>query len=242
MKIYLVAYGDDNYACQREHFYATALKSSLFDQIFMYSQLNIDPIFYTQVYEPIRKYRGGGYWIWKPYFVKKALDRIKTGDILVYCDAGCTINGYGKSRFNEYIEMACASNTGTVDFSLIWAEFQYTKREVFEFYNCPDRIINSTQLHSTVLILKKCTHTSLLVEEWYRAATDNTFLFTDEKRLPQHSGFIDHRHDQSVFSVLRKNMGANIINDEVCYIADGIYYGSTEDLDNYPFWSTRLIG
>ena len=49
--------------------------------------------------------RGYGYWIWKPYLIKKQLESMNDNDILIYCDAGCTINKDGIGRFHEYIDI-----------------------------------------------------------------------------------------------------------------------------------------
>ena len=36
--------------------------------------------------------RGYGYWLWKSYIIKKTMDMMKDGDILLYLDSGCEIN------------------------------------------------------------------------------------------------------------------------------------------------------
>ena len=235
MKKHLVAYGDQKYSKQRENFRKTALASGFFDEIHLFSELDIDLEFYEKVYAPVKTNRGGGYWIWKPYVVKKVMDQINDGDILIYCDAGFTINKDGRERFDEYIDLVSGSETGSLDFRLFWKEYQYTKQEVFQYFRVPEEIITSNQLHSSVLLLKKCEHTVMLVNEWYDIALNHSFLFTDERILPQFQQFIDHRHDQSIFSILRKIHGATIINDEICY--DGYQYEKY-----FPFWSTRLTG
>ena len=33
--------------------------------------------------------RGFGYWLWKPYLIKKNMDAMEDGDILLYSDSGC---------------------------------------------------------------------------------------------------------------------------------------------------------
>ena len=36
--------------------------------------------------------RGGGFWIWKHHIISNLLDKISEGDVVVYCDAGASIN------------------------------------------------------------------------------------------------------------------------------------------------------
>ena len=234
MKVHLVTYGDDNYTEIKKSFIQQAEASAFFDEILDFSPLDIDPIFYKDIYEPLKTYRGGGYWIWKPYFVKKVLDSLPNGDIMFYCDAGSQINPNGKKRFIEYLDLLHRAKTGTIDFCLSWREYQFTKQEVFEYFRSSEDIVLSRQLMATVLPMRKCAHANMLVNIWYEMACKNSFLFTDEQRGPQRKEFIDHRHDQSVYSIIRKTYGANIIGDET-YFHDFINHGQ-----NSPIWSTQL--
>lgn len=237
MKIYLISYGDDKYKSQRDFFLETAIASSFFDEIKIFSRKDIEPEYILEIGERLQRPRGAGYWLWKPYFVKKTLEEMKDGDILVYCDAGCMINGEGRVRFEEYVNLLIASSTGTLDFELPLKELVWTKQEIFDEFDSSDEIINSNQLVGTVLLLRKCTKVNQLVEEWYGTACNHTYLFTDELNpSAQHKDFIENRHDQSIFSVIRKTRGANAIPDET-YFLDFIREGQP-----YPFWATRLKG
>jgi len=235
MKIHLISYGDAKYASQREFFRETAVASSFFDEITIFTPEDIEDRFAEKVNRVLFQPRGGGYWIWKPYFIKKTLENVKNGDILIYCDAGCMINGVGRTRFNQYLEMLANSETGTIDFELPFKEYQYTKQDVFDYFKASDLIVHSNQLMATVLMFRKCEHTSRLIDTWYKTACDQSSLFTDEMiRRPVNNGFIDHRHDQSIFSVIRKQAGANIIPDET-YFLDFVREGR-----DFPIWAARL--
>lgn len=236
MRKHLISYGDEKFAGQREFLRETAIASSFFDEIQIFSPEDIDPEFRWRIYNAIRFARGGGFWTWKVYFIKRVFESLKEDDILIYCDAGCMINGIARERFEQYIEMLAAAETGTLDFELPFKEYEYTKQEVFDYFRSPQEISNSNQLMATVILLKKCAHTSMLIDKWYNTVIDNVFLFTDDKRVEQRNGFIDHRHDQSVFSVIRKTYGAHIIPDET-YFLDFLKEGA-----NFPIWATRLRG
>ena len=237
MKKYLITYGDENYVSQLEFFKETAIASSFFDELRIFGPKDIGPEFADQVGETLQVSKGGGFWLWKPYFIKRMLDELKDDDILVYCDAGCIINGRGKERFDEYISLLISAETGTLDFDVGLKEYEYTKQEIFDHFDSSESLINSNQLIATVLIFRKCTPAIKLVEEWVQTACNHPLLFTDELVMNhQYEGFIDARHDQSVFSVIRKTRGANIIPDET-YFLDFIRDGS-----RFPFWATRLKG
>ena len=67
----------------------------LFDNIIGYTDKNLknDNIFWEKHSNFItNNKRGYGYWIWKPYLIKKTMDNMKDGDILLYLDCGCEIS------------------------------------------------------------------------------------------------------------------------------------------------------
>lgn len=235
MKIYLISYGDAEYASQKDFFKQTALASHFFDEVTVFSPEDIDPAFSAHFEDTLNYRKGGGFWIWKPYFVKRVLESLEENDILIYCDAGCMINSKGEKRFKEYIELLKQSETGCISFELPHKEIEYTKQEVFDYFKTSAAVIRSNQLVGGVLLLRKCPHTILLVDKWYGTLYENPLLFTDDKNENiQHKEFIDHRHDQSIFSVLRKTYQSEVIIDET-YFPDFIRNGQP-----YPIWATRL--
>ncbi|MBB5637821.1 hypothetical protein HDF26_000850 [Pedobacter cryoconitis] len=235
MKIQLISYGDARYATQREFFKQTALTSSFFNEITIFSPEDIEMKFNKDFEKILTQRRGGGYWIWKPYFIKRVLETLADGDILIYCDAGCMINSNGGKRFKEYIDLLKKSKTGCISFELPHKEIEYTKQEVFDYFETPEDLVNSNQLMATVIMLKKCPHTVMMVNRWYTVLSENPLLFTDDKdNSVQNSEFIDHRHDQSIFSIVRKTYKSEVIPDET-YFLDFIREGQP-----YPIWATRL--
>jgi hypothetical protein len=235
MKIHLISYGDARYELQRAFFTESALFSSFFDEVTMFTKEDIAETFVEKFHEIFQFPRGGGYMIWKPYFIKKALDALKDGDVLIYCDAGCMINHWGKERFDAYIEKLISSETGIITFEMELKEYQYTKSEVFEYFNATEEIINSKQIISGIILMRKCPHTTMIIDKWHQTVHDNPWLFTDKlDARPQHPDFIAHRHDQSIFSVILKTHGAEVLPDET-YFDDFMREGQF-----FPFWATRM--
>jgi len=235
MKIHLISYGDAKYASQRDFFKETALSSCFFDEVTIFSPEDIEPTFKADFGHVLSQRRGGGYWIWKPYLIKRKLESLSDNDVLIYCDAGCMINGRGEKRFKEYIALLSKSETGCLSFELPHKEIEYTKQEVFDHFGSSETLIHSNQLMATVVMLKKCPNTTMLINEWYTALCENPSLFTDDgDNAIQNKEFIDHRHDQSIFSIIRKTYKTEVIPDET-YFLDFIREGQP-----YPIWATRL--
>ncbi|MGL5889875.1 MAG: hypothetical protein ACRC3B_08315, partial [Bacteroidia bacterium] len=47
--------------------------------------------FYKQYRFILDQPRGGGYWLWKPYYILETLKQMNEGDILVYADSAALL-------------------------------------------------------------------------------------------------------------------------------------------------------
>ena len=170
-------------------------------------------------------------------YYKKKLNEINDGDILIYLDAGCTINKKGKKRFDEYIEMLNNTEEGIISFQMPHKEKIWTTKEIFNYFkiNINSDIANSGQILDGILIMKKNKHLIKLNELWLKAVYDNSLLFTDfYNKKNQKPYFKDNRHEQSVFSVIRKMNNPILLKDETWFMP----FGNEKSL-MYPFWATR---
>jgi hypothetical protein len=180
--------------------------------------------------------RGYGFWIWKPYIINKTLNQLNNNDILIYADAGCNINFSTLAsieRMNQYIEMVDNSTYGILSFQLEHKEYIYTKKTTLNTINNNPYDCNTGQCIATVIIMRKTEHTIHLMDEWLKYA-ENYNLINDMKTLEEHPEFKDHRHDQSIFSLLVKKRGSVKIPDETFFHPNWLKDGA-----NYPIWATR---
>jgi hypothetical protein len=149
-------------------------------------------------------------------------------------DAGCTINPSGINRFKEYMEMLNNSDNGCISFDTYHQEKRYTNKEIFDYFDVDinSDIANSGQISATVIIFKKNINIINIVDLWFKTLNVNPLLFTDDynnnpcnRERPE---YIETRHDQSVFSIIRKLYG-------------NILLGTEDACSNlkFPFWGTR---
>lgn len=183
--------------------------------------------------------RGYGFWLWKPFVIKKSLENLELNDILIYADAGCNFNFTPLSlkRLNEYVEMVDNSVYGILTFQLNHKEIEYTKYETFEKIISHDneniaQFKESGQCIATIIIMRKNPHTVNLVNEWLRFS--EMYDLINDKHTSETSVFKDHRHDQSIFSLLVKKLGSLKIPDETFFHPNWYENGI-----NYPIWATR---
>ena len=234
--IHLITYGDDKYANSKKRLCEEANRVGWFDTKTLYGPESLDLDFQNKFKDILVRPRGGGYWIWKPYIINKHLGRIKDNDILIYLDAGCSINPNGIDRFKEYIEMLNNSDHGCISFQLGTNENLWTNKEIFDYLNVDINgdIANSSQIMATIIILKKNTNSINIVDLWLKTLHINPLLFTDDyNNNPCNKGgreYIETRHDQSIFSIIRKLYGTILLGKE-----------TIDSAGNVPFLETRII-
>jgi hypothetical protein len=233
--IHLITYADHNFEKAKHRLCKEAENTGWFDTIEGFSPDDLD-IDFKNKYNHILKFgRIAGYGIWRPYIIKQSLKNINENDILIYLDAGCSINKQGDKRFYEYISMVNDDNP-VISFQMTHLEYKYTTKEIFDYFNIigNDNIIKTGQILDGILIMRKNNNLMKLIESWYKVIEDNPLLFTDHYNKNQPSGFIDNRHEQSIFSVIRKMNNPLLLNDETYFTP----FGNNESL-KYPFWATR---
>lgn len=236
--IHLISYGNHSFSRARERLRKEAKSSNWFNSIHIYTPNDLDASFSSQFHHILKMKRIGGYGIWRPYLIYKRLHEIEDGDILIYLDAGCTINMKGKERLLEYIHMIEHHNgIPLLSFQMGFIEKHWTTKEIFDYFNISldDPIANSGQYLDGILIMKKTPSVIECIRRWKQVIYDNPLLFTDHYNKHQARYFKDNRHEQSIFSVLRKCDNTVIIPDETYFKP---HWNSRKAL-SVPFWATR---
>jgi hypothetical protein len=235
-QIHLITYGDNNFTNAKKRINNEGINSEWFDTIEIYSPDILNDTFKMKFKDILKQPRIAGYGLWRPYIIKKKLNEINDNDILIYLDAGCSININGKQRFNEYIEMLNKSDKGIISFQMPHIEKKYTIKEVFHYFNINinSEYANSGQILDGILIMKKNKNLNIIIDAWYNVMYDEPLLFTDHYNKNQEPHFIDNRHEQSILSLVRKKHGSIILSDETWFTP----FGNKESL-KFPFWATR---
>jgi len=160
---------------------------------------------------------------------------MENNDILVYVDAGCTLNKNGNKRLLEYFDIVINSNLAILSFELDYDEKSYTKMDILQELNAFE-LMDTKQLVGGIFIIRKCERTVNLVKEWYKLCSNYHLISDEPSKIPNEPEFIENRHDQSIFSLLRKKRGTEILRDETYFYPYWEFYGK-----NYPIWAYRNI-
>jgi hypothetical protein len=213
MSIYFVSFGNEMYTNSRIRIKNEVESLNLIDNIKIYTEhdlFNIPEFWDKHKTFILSNKRGYGYWIWKSYLTLKTMTEMNDNDILIYADAGCEISLQLKDYMKHIIEIAKTTESGIVSIELNCIEKMFTKEDLFKYLDC-DNLKNTNQLHATFFFIRKCEHTMNIIKEWYRISSIYSLIDDTPSILPNSNIFYEHRHDQSIFSLLRKKYGTHII-------------------------------
>jgi hypothetical protein len=184
------------------------------DAIFAHSPRNIDRAFRRRNAAILDQPRGAGYWLWKPYFIHRHLRDLGANDWLFYCDAGAIV----VERPNLLVAHALAEQLDVMVFDgqPSWLEFLWTKRDAFLLAGCDaPRFWGSTQIIGGLSLWRGTGAARELAQEWLDLSSDPRAITDLANQLgqPNLPGFREHRHDQSLLSLLAKRRGVRSWRD-----------------------------
>ena len=241
MKRVYANFADKNFKKQQNIALLTAKYIGGFDRVEGFSSKDIDADFFSENSDILNQKRGAGYWLWKPYFIKKMLLEISEGDYLFYSDSGA----FFLKKINKLIKELEKQNQDIMGFELPLLEKQWTKKELFINMSCDiERYSESNQILASFILIKK-TPFSLNFFDEYLKYSCNKLNITDEydHKVKQDKCFVDHRHDQSIFSLLYKRYNLKPFKDpsQLGKYPDG-YSGIAKRIKTAPEWQTLENG
>lgn len=210
-------YADSNFKKQQKHNTKTAYEKGKFDLVIEYGPEDLEENFKKKYEHILKKPRGGGYWLWKPYLILKTLqERSKEGDYLFYCDSGA----YYINKIDYLINTMEKNSLDIMLFELPLIEKQWTKRDAFILMDCDnEKTADSNQISATYILIKKDRKTLEFIKEYLKYCSDERILtdLSNTQKMDNYKDYIEHRHDQSILSLLAKKNGIQGFRDPSQY-------------------------
>jgi len=206
-------FADDKFEFNRQYNSKTAIKIGQADIVLEYKPSDIDESFRTKNKNIFAYNRGHGLWLWKPYFILKALDQLDINDYLFYCDSG----SFYVNKIKYLTDILDGHGQSIMGFELPLLERQFTKKETFVLMKQKDHSRN--QILGSFILLKKNDFTVDFVNEWLEYLCDERIISPNHfcKEIAEFSDFRSHREDQSVFSILYHKYGLTPFRDPSQY-------------------------
>eukprot|EP01104_Vermistella_antarctica_P017407 TRINITY_DN6167_c0_g1_i2.p1 TRINITY_DN6167_c0_g1~~TRINITY_DN6167_c0_g1_i2.p1 ORF type:complete len:408 (-),score=43.23 TRINITY_DN6167_c0_g1_i2:1-1224(-) len=195
------------------------LVTGAFDVFIAHGKNDMGTSWATRTSNVLDTWQGGGLWSWKSEIIASYLRLLNAGDYIVYSDAP---TDWLVDAFDDwaYHCTRVSEPWGICLFSLPYAESAYTKRDTFVKMGC------DTEACHHLLNLLGGTHVWRVSDKalefalrWRDAVADIDKVSQNANvmGLPNLPGFVEHRHDQSILSILAFQVGLNAFRDPSQY-------------------------
>jgi hypothetical protein len=181
---------------------------------------------------------GFGLWIWKPDVILHLMSRTPENEIVLYLDAGCTLNLKNPKaikRLQDYARLA--SMNGLFAMQLWDGEFDqkdlsdryWGSTELRDLIDVSESMYVTNQVQSGIIFVKNCQASRKVIEKWKAIMLQCDFKYLIGE------GTAQYRYDQSIFSLLYKASKYPTFPDETYF-----YPMWEETGSNFPIWATRI--
>lgn len=174
--------------------------------------------FWRDNIDVLERPRGAGYWLWKPYVIQQVLDRLGPNDEILYCDAGRTdyyaFEKFPHALFSRLRSQPTGYITG-VSVPQLGPLSRWTKRDCLTLMKADvPEITSRPQIQATWSLWTRSAEAQRFLGMWLSYGSDRRCITDDPNELGQEDlpGFVEHRHDQSISTILTYVLNAPFID------------------------------
>lgn len=212
----VVNYATYSFSSARRRNTRTALSVGKASDVLEFGPRDLATDFRTKNQAILSQHRGAGYWLWKPYIILRSMEALSPGSWIFYVDAGAfftseiaplirTAEGFGGEIFSFG-----PGESGLPKF----AEKRWTKRDAFRALNCDSpAFAESVHRASGYILLRNGATAYRLIAEWLEKLQDPRCSTDQPSHAPNYPEFTEHRHDQSVWSLISKREKIALLRD-----------------------------
>jgi hypothetical protein len=230
----LFSFGNWHYYITLEVLGQSAKEKGNVDKVFLFKESDIDPYFYRDHAQHFRDGRGFGYWVWKAYFITRLLKTAADDDVFFYVDAGNDVIAdltplYEICQKNEQ-GIILFENTDGEPTGNVWKNDRWTKSDCFNLMNLKTpEYITGDQVNAAYMVFRK-TDFSLTFFNLFLNYCENYNIISDAPNITENfnTAFQDHRHDQSILSLLS-------ILHKITILRDPCQWGNHRDRDREKY-------
>lgn len=254
-ELYLCSFSSSDLKKSINRYLFQAKQMNIYKKIKVYQENDLPENLIKQIenfYYPKQK-RLYGYACWKAYIIKNFIKSVPKNSIVQYSDIGCHFNIGGRNRLLEYIDICDKKNIlgfqyFKPDFKFLnnykyqeYSEKNYTKKKLLEFLkvNNDESITNSAQFWSGTIFFKNNEFSLNFLKRWEELSMNDALI--DDTLLSQKEdlNFKEHRHDQSIFSLLCKLNNIKGLSASECEWAEYTNKRTWDHLKDFPIFAKR---
>lgn len=216
MKVILISFaaGDQKWYRSQSNLVESSKNKSI-DGYISYNESNLEKS-YKEKYKNIlnRSHRGYGYWMWKSHILQTTFNNLNDDDIILYVDTGLSF-----LHKIDYLINECIKNDVVLFINGDHLNKKWTKRDAYVIMDCDNETYyNAPQVDASIQLYKKSEYSKTFLDE-FSLYSENVNVISD---LPNIKGdnlpeFVDHRHDQSILSILAKKYNIKLLTSPTQY-------------------------
>lgn len=207
MKIFITFATTGEYEKRAKRVMPLIKELDIFDKVILVTEedLKKDSIFWNQHQKFISENkRGYGYWLWKSYIIKKFLEKLNDKDIILYFDSSIMFSA-DKQKFLKLFNIVKKDYIIGSFCRVFCVEYVWNKMDLIKHLNMnKSEYLNSRQRQAGAIMIFNNKKTRGLINKWYLLSSQYHFIDDTKSIIENKSGFKEHRHDQSIFSLLTK--------------------------------------
>lgn len=142
-------------------------------------------------------------WMFKPVVIKEALATLSEGDLLLWVDSNDVVVKKPQPEWEHALQhqIFLHDHNPNVNPNKDW-----THRDTFVRMGCDEpKYWLAPQVQVNVMVFQKTALSVAFVDEWVKHASDWDTMIGNV--LPNHEGYQEHRHEQSICSLLAVKYG-----------------------------------
>lgn len=219
MKKVHISFANEEYYKSIDELEKTSLEIGKVDHFIKYTQEELKTTkFWEKNAYILGQKRGAGFWLYKSYLLLQTLNDLSENDIVMWSDAGLRVIESLDPLYNLFLQRPELSR---VIFRVPWVGVQHiakmwTKRDCFILMNADEsKYWNATMTNGAISLWKKNDENIVILNEWLRYCKDARVI-TDSPNIcgyPNFSEFRDHRHDQSILTILSVKYNFELFRD-----------------------------
>jgi hypothetical protein len=255
INLYLCSFASSDLKNSIKRFAKQAKENSLYKEvkIFGWNDLSLNKKKQIEAFIKNNNKRLFGYACWKPEIILNYLNKIPKDSILQYSDIGCHLNKYGLERLKNYLEITNKNNILAFKYNKpnfqvnkklkyqIYFEYEYTKSDLFNYFKLmkDSPIKNSEQLWSGTMFFKNNLVSRNFLKKWSDVCNISNLIDDSTSIEKNCKEFVEHRHDQSAFSILCKLNNVIYLSASECEWAEDEKGRYWDHLKSYPILAKR---
>ena len=173
-------------------------------EIVVFNKEDVDIDFAETHKSILSQSRGGGYWLWKPYVIKTLLNKVNDDDIVFYLDSKYYFTEDFTNLYSEYITNNDLLVWKNKPNEPVWYMKNFCKMDVILKYDMYDKVFNGNaeDCWAGAILVRKTENAAKYMNEWFTMCCEYEDITDSQSKSANSEVFIEHRHDQSLLSIV----------------------------------------